>query len=156
MSERTAVFAEPAISKIEITTLTGTPVVDLVKGDEYLLKVGFQNNSTNAIPSKTAYVKVGFGLGLEKSPDFILEDAGYSEFVKYSYQKLQGRQALVAAELKADMPANFSGELVFKVKATALADTAASVNFLVYNQNPAYILADTEVNNSAAVEYKVK
>ena len=151
--ERTAVFADPAITGITLTDLNGlqADTNNLQFGQTYLLKVTYANNATNEVPAMTAYMLIGFGTG------FVLDQTLQpdSNFT-YAYRKLSGRQGQASAVIYTAIPGGYSGTSIFKVKAAALGATTASVNFLIYNQNPAYILADTKVNNAAAVGYAVK
>ena len=151
--ERTAVFADPAITGITLTDLNGVQADtnNLQFGQAYLLNVKYINNGTNEVPDRTAYMLIGFGTG------FVLDQTLQPDSTfTYAYRKLSGKQGQASAVIHTAIPGGYSGTSTFKVKAAAVGATTASVNFLINNNNPAYILADTKVNNSAAVAYTVK
>ena len=157
--QRIAVHADPAITSMKLVDVNGKDVNlnNLAQGD-YILKVYLKNKSaTSAIPLATAYVGIGLGMGMEIDTAFDLQSAGFKKYFTYYYRKLQGQQAQINCIIKKDLPANWSGTVSFKVHTIGAMSSAISSNFLIYNQNPGYILADdVPLNNSVAVGYVIK
>lgn len=64
--DRVSVFADPAIIKLEVLSVTGSPVDtnNLSLNEVYNLKITYANNGVNEVPTKTAYISIGLGMGL--------------------------------------------------------------------------------------------
>ena len=151
-----SIKADPQIHLASIKKIAGEPVTELTHPGTYKLSVRYGNShSINDIPPSTARILVGLGMNLVLDPSvpFLPADA----FLSFAQRKMAGRQGQINAAIHTALPAEFSGTMEFQVITTGQGISTATVNFLISNNNPDFILMDeTFNNNSAAVAYTVK
>ncbi len=164
MKSQINVFADPALSYVDITDLNVDPVYanNLVQNTFYLVKLSMLNLSVNDIPPNTAYIRLGLGLNMVIDPSYNLGTAPYSEFFTWSYDNSQS-QPFIVGILHDWLPAFFDGIAVFRVKAifppTPPGQVSSTVSAQFLNPNPPgnpYRLIDQNPNNnSALIDYTV-
>ena len=159
-AQRIVVPADPALTGFDILSTDPVPVPvnanALINNTFYLLTLDFQNNYVNAIPSNTAYIKIGLGLNMILDPTYGLSAAPYSQYINWIYTPpASGQEARIDGIIHTALPALFYGTAVFRVKTINEGTKVVAGNFLVNNANPNYNLIDQVTNNTANITYGV-
>lgn len=158
MQAQTSVFADPALGSFDITTQTDAPVnANTLTGNVvYKLKLVVLNNDQQfAIPSGTAYIRIGLGSKMTVDPAFNLATAPLNNYFSYSVISSAG-QTDIYCLINQALPASFAEEMVFNVKVTGSGASTISGNFLIFNNNPSFTLSDNNSgNNTASLQYQV-
>lgn len=158
-AQPTTVRADPALISFDVTTLGDVSVNanQLLTTGTYKLKLYALNlDQVTAIPDGTSYIKIGLGSKLILDPSFNLATAPFSNYFTWS-SLTSGGQVQIYGTIHTPLPANFTAQLSFNVKASTSTQTGTSTvtgNFLISNDNPAYFFSDNDgTNNTASLQY---
>ncbi len=156
-SQFQVVYADPGVGNFTLTDVNGGLVNPIVGGRTYVLKLRvFNSDSVKAIPPYTAYVRIGLGTKFTFDPTYNVSTSPYNQYFTF-YAFNSGVQDEFYCVISNPLPANFNGEVSFRIKAkTIAASSTVSANFLIYNQNPSVVLSDyNSGNNTSYVPYTV-
>ena len=97
---------------------------------------------------------IGLGMNLILDPSVTLPAS--DNYLSFAQRKMAGKQGQVNAAIHTALPPEFSEVMEFQVVTTGVGASTASVNFLISNNNPDWILMDEVFNNNAGtVSYTV-
>ncbi len=153
-----AVFADPGVSQMDITNLSGTSLnANLLPVNQVvLLKIPvFNSNQQNAVPAGSMFWKIGLGSKMVADPEFVLANAPLNQYFAWQGGMNAGQYEIVG-ELIAPLPPDFFGMAEFRVKPSVLGTSTITTNFLITNHNTTQILSDeSPLNNFASLQYTV-
>ncbi len=155
----TAIYADPAVISFDITTVNDG-VVDpnnLFTGTVYKLKLSIVNlDQAHPIPNGTCAVRIGLGSKMIVDPAYDLANAPFSNYFSWTTTTTGGQVQINGAIINT-LPPDFLADLSFNVKAATINTTGSSTvssNFLITNDNPAFLFSDQNpTNNSANLSY---
>ena len=156
---RLAVIADAQLGKMELSDYAGYTMDAGNLSSDQLIKLKlpvFSVTHGKALPAGTCKIKIGFGSKLMLDPGFDLNNAGMSNYFRWTAAENSG-QLQVTGELVNTLPANVTAiDLSFRLKVKEEGNSAITANFLITNHNSTTILSDENgANNSSFMAYKV-